>query len=571
MQRMASSLVSAAVLTVSTLASPATLSVREFGAKGDGKTDDTQAIQAAFDAAGKQRHGGRHGARGMYYNSFPEVLFPPGKYIISAAITVRVKAVRGQGTPSIRQTTEGQDIFHYPNAWHGTIEGLTFLGGQTQVNLGNGNLDKGHFVVEKCKFYHSTGPALLFRKGSNSTFLIVRDCIVSHCRQALVSHTDWTTLRDTWITSDAAMDNMAVIVNGHGVMTLDNMLGVPLCTGVDQRWVDNYGSLRCVGCRFGGEGGGFTPVVNFAKFVPQTNARTVVIENSYVGALANFKRQCAVYCEEVPNGITIRSCIIAGIRPIKVSKSIDLRSYFQGARPGMLNYAVTNCCGEFATDIPKLLANPVLSRQTDRVQLSRRQTKRMLKRATHAVATTVWPSSSTPPPDGRPQQQEQADVVEITPRTHRWDLDDYMDGTREQNNEYLAVAPAGGDVVIMRKTEGSWPHVLIEDVTVDLDKYPVLCWRLRNAADGAPNSHAVRVIDQAQERMVLLAEPGHGTEDQAHNVRAKLGLGGVRTLDIRFYFLGKKYIKPTQDQPFRFEESGPGDYMVLDYLRFQPE
>lgn len=550
-----------ATLCLGTTGSDTAVSVRDFGAKGDGRTDDTEAIRAAFAASVKQRRGGRYGKHGMYYNTFPVVVFPSGKYVVSDTIEVRVKTVRGEGTPSILQRTEGKDIFHYPSSWHGTIEGLTFLGGQMQLNLGNRNLDKGHFVIEKCKFYHSTGPAILFREGSNSTFLIVRDCIIAACRQALVSHTDWTTLRDTWISTDPKMDNMAVIVNGHGFMTLDNMLGVPRCTGIDQRWVDNYGILHCVGCRFGGEAGGFTPVVNFAKFRPQTNACAVVIDTSYLCSLANFKRQCAVYCEEIPNGIEIRNSVLAGIRPIKVDRRLDLGTYFRGARPGMLKYTLTNNYGEFADDMPKGLAEPVIPRQTDRVQLSRRETEEALKRAVAAVTGTA-PSAAPAPPAGS---------MDITPATHKWDLADYMDGTRERNGEYLAVSEAGGDIVIMRRVEGSWPHVLIRDVEVDLDKSPVLCWRLHNAVDGAPNSHAVRVIDREDERMVLLAERGHGRESEAHNVKDALKVGGVRTLDIRFYFLGKKYIKPTADKPFSFEKSGPGDYLVLDYLRFVPE
>ncbi|HWQ91179.1 MAG TPA: glycosyl hydrolase family 28-related protein [Clostridia bacterium] len=42
-------------------------SVRDFGAKGDGKADDTAAVQKALDAAGKSGGGVVHAPRGVYY------------------------------------------------------------------------------------------------------------------------------------------------------------------------------------------------------------------------------------------------------------------------------------------------------------------------------------------------------------------------------------------------------------------------------------------------------------------------------------------------------------------------
>ena len=40
---------------------------------------------------------------------------------------------------------------------------------------------------------------------------------------------------------------------------------------------------------------------------------------------------------------------------------------------------------------------------------------------------------------------------------------------------------------------------------------------------------------------------------------------------IRFYYLGHKYIPATKTAPFRFEHAKPGDTMVLDFLRFEAE
>jgi len=48
-------------------ASPGTFSVREFGAKGDGQTDDTAAFQSALEAAAKAGGGTVHAPRGNYF------------------------------------------------------------------------------------------------------------------------------------------------------------------------------------------------------------------------------------------------------------------------------------------------------------------------------------------------------------------------------------------------------------------------------------------------------------------------------------------------------------------------
>jgi len=58
----------------STVSAAGALNIRDYGAKGDGVTKDTAAIQAAIDAAEKQGGG--------------EVHIPPGRYISG---TIRLK------------------------------------------------------------------------------------------------------------------------------------------------------------------------------------------------------------------------------------------------------------------------------------------------------------------------------------------------------------------------------------------------------------------------------------------------------------------------------------------------
>jgi hypothetical protein len=65
------------------------VNVKDFGAKGDGSTDDTLAIQAAIDAAmtlGVQHSSSIYGAT---------VFFPPGRYIVSAPLTDTAVTRRG--------------------------------------------------------------------------------------------------------------------------------------------------------------------------------------------------------------------------------------------------------------------------------------------------------------------------------------------------------------------------------------------------------------------------------------------------------------------------------------------
>ena len=58
-----------------------TYSVRDFGAKGDGKTDDTAAFQKAMDAAGKAGGGVVHAPRGNYFFA--------GQLNVPAAVTLK--------------------------------------------------------------------------------------------------------------------------------------------------------------------------------------------------------------------------------------------------------------------------------------------------------------------------------------------------------------------------------------------------------------------------------------------------------------------------------------------------
>ena len=552
------------------------LSVRDFGAKGDGRTDDTAAIRKALEAVQKRYVGGR-GPRGPYYGTSPELVFPSGRYRISDSIRLAGTVVRGEGYACLEQADPDKDVFVWDYAWRLVVSGLTFVGGRRHLALSNPNLDTGSILVRGCKFYISSGVAVEIAKGSNSTLAVIRDCEFIQCGQALVTHTDQTVVRDCWITSSEDMRDQAVIENRGGRMVLDNLLGVPLVNGADQRWVDNHGgNLTCTSCRFGGEGGGFTPVVNFSKFRPQTMGPTVLLDDCFVCANGNHKRNCAVYCEEVPNRIEVRACNLAGAALVKVRPDIDPATYFRGADPNMLAFRVDGNIGPALGDLPGLLAEPVTGQGDGVSGLSDEAVASAMARA-RAVVAALPATSSTPAEwNGHRQQTASGKYMDIPFDRASWALDDPMDATADRNSQHLAVAPCGDDVILMRRTaaKGTWPHLTVRHVSIDLDRYPFLCWKQRDTGVGTPASYAVKVLDKETETLLLLLEDYNPPWDDylAYNLRELLNVGGSRRLDIRYYYLGQTHSgEKTADNPTGFSGAEPGDFIVIDFIRFEAE
>ena len=95
MKKVTTVLLAMCVLTTSALAER--ISVKDFGAKGDGKTDDTEAIQKAMDACGKKYKTIRD-AKGKYVGaSGPELVFPAGRYVINDRIEVKARKIIDKG------------------------------------------------------------------------------------------------------------------------------------------------------------------------------------------------------------------------------------------------------------------------------------------------------------------------------------------------------------------------------------------------------------------------------------------------------------------------------------------
>lgn len=166
------------VLTVSGYSQ--TLNVQDFGATGDGKTDDTAAIQKAVNAASHARKGisvTRGHAKGPQISTQPVVVIPAGIYRISDTILLpgSEMVLRGEGNPILHMTDDTKDILAASHAWRMRIEGISFQNGAIQLRLHNQNIDKGQLVVEHCRFYNAVAKAIELKL--RSTIVYVEHCI----------------------------------------------------------------------------------------------------------------------------------------------------------------------------------------------------------------------------------------------------------------------------------------------------------------------------------------------------------------------------------------------------------
>ena len=138
------------------------IKAHKCGAKGDGKTDDTAALQKALDAAGDKK-----GA----------VLVAPGTYLCStlkvprnvALVGAPAWAYRNSGTAILQLVDEkAKCLLDITGAIGVTIEGLCLEGGNLGEDVHAVLLDKDDygkeedaFRIDRCRISHFTGEALM--------------------------------------------------------------------------------------------------------------------------------------------------------------------------------------------------------------------------------------------------------------------------------------------------------------------------------------------------------------------------------------------------------------------------
>lgn len=251
------------------------LNPKDFGATGDGVTDDTAAFEACAAAVALsfkrvQPPGGSGEAMS------PRVIIPNGHYRLSRAIN---------WIPSIHIAADGYAIiqsaaptfaFGFKAGYMVHIEGLTFLqSAGTAIHFTNNNANGAFLKVLDCRFQRCGGPSIVAQPVLGpffSSHVIVDHCKFESSKQAIVTWADVNTIRDCWMQwSDAvAGQNSAFIDLIGGRLNFQDTMLVPVFDthSFGNRWIRwkghplrNGGSgIFCDRVQFHGEGGGLPPV-----------------------------------------------------------------------------------------------------------------------------------------------------------------------------------------------------------------------------------------------------------------------------------------------------------------------
>jgi hypothetical protein len=279
-------------------------------AKGDGRTDDTAALQAAANLADNKRFSVRPNEPGaVYVGASPTLYFPAGHYVVSKEIYLGAYAnIVSDGKAIIEQKTTGQRIFVFNDGYTVSIRGIKFLRGSNQLYLSNKNTDGTMIEIRDCEFHYSSDYAIntegTFSATDNhmSANMVIDHCKFINPRKVLRNVCDYAMIRDSWIGLDLRNfdADSAAFLQLSGVMMFDNMIGVPSfglhdATGeqtlnnngiTNVRWVDNYASFMVSRSRFGGEFGGIPIVHSFSTPHPAFPwmGPTISIEDSWICA-----------------------------------------------------------------------------------------------------------------------------------------------------------------------------------------------------------------------------------------------------------------------------------------------
>jgi len=331
---------------------PTSLNVKDFGAIGDGITDDTAALQAAADKALEIESERRDSlklrvglARGLSNGSkasiYPEIYFPEGRYLIHRTILFQQSALlRGSGNATIIQKNPDQDIFYFHYAYRYAVEGLIFEGGKIQVHFWTRNM-AARLRVKNCVFRNASSYALEctsytkeklegedwnkskpwppylvennilipqppddLKLWYNSTLLMVEDCRFENCMKVADVACDLTAFQNLDVDAHPNMEGGAF--RNRGQMRVDGLRGMAHPDGKKASyWFEGDGDFDLRNMHLDTDTDTGMSLI-YSSVSPGTTIRKVRVEDSEIKS-AGSNAHAIIYIRKgtMPNIITL--------------------------------------------------------------------------------------------------------------------------------------------------------------------------------------------------------------------------------------------------------------------------
>lgn len=254
------------------------INVKWFGVTGNGNTDDTINIQAAFNYASsilfsEMPIGGISTINGnTYIGICPRIVFPKGVYLISSTINHSGAYADIDGGESILKCSDsfpnGEFAFNISNAWQLHVKGFRFYNTKNAFKVKNSNLAIGQLRISNM---HMQGGDVFLRLSARSSLTIVDDFRLDAVKHPLVipgnegaySGADVVKFIDGWVVPGVLStdyDGFFRIENGTYApkLILENVFYAPSpqsANDVVVVRVDGIATVDIDSCLFGGESG----------------------------------------------------------------------------------------------------------------------------------------------------------------------------------------------------------------------------------------------------------------------------------------------------------------------------
>lgn len=307
------------------------VSVKDFGAVGDGVVDDTAAIQAAIDSLPSQSvprfslDGGAGRDSNLNIGLVKGIYFPRGHYLVSAEISFPSGITIIGDNAYVRSESTTLAIFRITPV-KTQISGFVFDGGKYHIHCWSTDRTEASWVhIENCDFRHAQTRCIYVDRSKITSVpnspgypmtLQINNCRSYGC-PFLEAYTNGTFVDECWIAWDVVADDhddLPLFV-ANDKLNLRNILEAPFRSGggVNTNRTPRIASpggkpgggedpLFCTieSCRWGGEAT-FTPL---AKLQDKFSALTV-----YNSAMFGFAEGYWLEIDKMPELVVVQNCL----------------------------------------------------------------------------------------------------------------------------------------------------------------------------------------------------------------------------------------------------------------------